>query len=372
MTQLNPKKFALAACLCLLALVLAFGMAYGQDRGPGPGKGKRRNFPPRPVVVSTVRAVSELPTFKGNGLLAPREKALLSVDFAGRATKIFKRAGDFVERGELLAELTNVDLELNLTVLQARLREVEAERAMSRQKLARAQSLFRRKLAPAEQFENERAGAAVMEARVASVKVQVARLETQLSLMKVRAPISGQIVRKDLEIGQWVSPNKPIFEIYNYERLELMVGVPGRFLNKISTSVPITITIPEIGKKLRGRIEAVVRHVQQGSGNFLLRVEAKNPDRSALSGLMAQVEVPVGLAGTAMAVPRDAIVRKRGKTMVVVVRDGKAQLVPIRVTGNLSNGSVMVAGKLKPNEQVVVRGNERLPPGTAVRVTGKM
>lgn len=354
--------------LFLLAAAVPLGLTPAQ----GPPGGRPGGPPPaQPVVVAPVQMVSESPTFKGNGLLAPLQKAVVAAEVAGRVAGIQKRVGDFVVKGDLMAELTNTDLELDLAVLRARMEEVVAERNFSRQKQTRAQRLFEQKLAPQEQFENETASAEVAEARVASIQAQMVRLQTQIALMKVRAPFAGQIVTADLEIGQWVTPNKPIFEVYDYRRLELLVGAPARFLNQISTDIPVTITIPEVGRALKGRVEAVARHVQAGSGNFQLRISLDNPERIALSGLLAQVEIPVGSPGQAMAVPRDAIVRKGGATMLVVVREGKAVTVPVQVQGNLGDGSVIIAGPVQPSEEVVVRGNERLRTGAPVRITGK-
>ena len=51
---------------------------------------------------------------------------------------------------------------------------------------------------------------------------------------------------------------------------------------------------------------------------------------------------------------------------------GRAQIVPVKIQGNMGAGDVIVVGGLKPKEQVVVRGNERLFPGMPVNVTGKL
>lgn len=355
------------AGLLILAALLAAGLAAGQGKGK---KGKAAR--PKPVVVAEVRSVSDPPTFNATGLLAPTDKALLSVEVTGRVASIKRREGDYVKKGDVLAILTNTDLKLNRMVLRARVKEAEAELLQSRQSLKRTASLHKQKLASREQFENETASARVMEARHASAVAQLNRVQTQVNMLTVRAPIFGQIIKSNLEIGQWVNPNNPIFEIYNFERFELLVGIPGRFLNKISKASAVTVHVKEIGEELQGKILAVVRHVDSSSGNFMLRIGAENPSRQPLSGLLANIAVPVGGGEAVLTVPRDAIVRRAGKTQVVVVRGGKAEIVPVSVKGNINHGDVIVAGTLKAKEQVVVRGNERLFPGAPVLVTGKL
>ena len=363
----QKRNFMHLRWICWSALLLVAGA------GAALGQGNKKAPRARPVVVAPVKVVSEAPTFKASGLLSPVDKALLSVDVPGRVVAIRKRDGELVTKGDVLAELENTGLKLELAVQRARLKETEARLALSRQKVARAKALYEQKLDSAERYENESAASAVIEAQLGSAQAQIERLISQIKMLVVRAPISGQIVKASLEIGQWITSNNPIYEIFNYNRFEVRVGLPGKFLTTIPVGAPVAISIPELEQKLGGTIQTVIRHVENSSGNFVLRIQVENPKGVSLSGLLAQVEVPVGRAARVITVPRDAIVRRGGKTQVVVVRKGVAQIVPVTIKGNFGNGAVIIrGGALKPKEQVVVRGNERLKPGTAVRVTGTL
>lgn len=364
---LPPRTMALPMAL-IMALMAALLLSATVSLGQGKGKTPR----PKPVVVAPVRSVTDPPTFRASGLLSPMSKALLSVEVAGRVTAIKRREGEYVKKGQVLAVLNNTDLKLNRMVLRARVKEAEAELLQSRQSLKRTSELHRQNLASLEKYENVTASAQVMKARHASAVAQLKRVQTQVELLTVRAPISGQIIKTDLEIGQWISSNKPIFEIYNFSRFELLVGLPGKFMNKVSTDSAVKVNVGEIGEVLQGKILAVVRHVDAFSGNFKLRISADNPRGLPLSGLLAHIAVPVGGGEAVLTVPRDAIVRRGGKTTVVVVREGKAQIVAVSVKGNINQSDVIVAGTLKAKEEVVVRGNERLFPGTPVMITGKL
>ena len=371
-------RVILVALLCSL-LFAPQGLAQkppepAQKKGENKGeaKGEAKGGPPKPVVVAPVAEMSDSPTFMANGVLAPTSKVQLAVDVAGRVLSIHRRAGEFVKSGDVLARLENTDIRLNLRVLEARLKEARANLLLGQQKRDRLKMLYKQNLASEEQFESEQAALKVTEARFASSKAQVEQLKTQLDGLTVRAPIAGQVVKADLDIGQWISPNRSIYEIYNYERFELVVGVPGRYLSKVPGTGDVTILVPEVNATFKGKILAVVRHVEQGSGKFSIRIGMQNSGNLPLSGLLANVAVPVGQSGSVLTVPRDAIVRKGKKTMVVVVREGKAALVPIEVEGNLRGSSVIIKGKLKADEQVVVRGNERLFPGTPVKITGNL
>lgn len=383
--KMHLRKLALLA-LGLAALAAAPSTFAHNHASSG---GKKKGPPPAPVVVTALRAVREAPKGEYTGLIQPANKAMLSSDVAGRLVKLLKKVGDPVTEGEVLAILENPTMELDLAVLQARMKETQAQAVLSEQQQNRIASLYKQKLTSAQKFEDGKAKSGVMKAKVELDRVQVERLKDLLKRMVIRSPIEGQVISTDLEIGQWITPNKPIFEIYNYRQFEVMVGIPGRFMASVPDTGRVEVFVSEIGKRLKGNIRAVVRHVDRSTGNFTMRIEIGNPSRAPLSGMLVRVRLPLGKTGVVLSVPRDAIVRKGKRVYVVVVIDSKARIVPVSVQGNLGDNVVVrelppqakkggqgKAGKngrfgkiLKPGLPVVIRGNERLFPGTPVRIS---
>jgi RND family efflux transporter MFP subunit len=352
------RAVGVTAAFCL-AWVGAVVPAATAQQGP----------PPAPVVVAKVSAVSEAPSAEYTGLIQPARKVLLSSEVAGRLERLLKKQGDSVARNEVVAVLENPTLEDELTVREARLLEIEAQVRLSETQQERVEQLHRKKLISAQQYEDGQLNLAVAQARLQSERIQVERLQEQQERMVIRSPITGQVISSNLEQGQWITPNQPIFEIFNYDEYELLVGVPGRLLPSVPEAGAVQVQVPEIGAALTGSIQAVVRHVDSSTGNFTLRVGVVNRAGLPLSGMLARVRLPLAEAGPILTVPRDAIVRRGERTLVVVVTaESKAQLVPVDVKGN-HGSAVIVTGKgLESGMDVVVRGNERLFPGMAVRV----
>ena len=382
---MHLKKLALLALG--LAILAAAPSALAQKSSPKGGKNK--GPPPTPVVVTPLRSVREAPQGEYTGLIQPANKAMLSSDVAGKLVKLLKKVGDPVAEGEVLAILENPTMELDLAVLQARMKETQAQAVLSEQQQNRIASLYKKKLTSAQKFEDGKANFGVMQAKLELHRVQVDRLKNLLKRMVIRSPIEGQVISAELEIGQWLTPNKPIFEIYNYRQFEVLVGVPGRFLASVPDKGEVVVSVSEVGKKLSGKIRAVLRHVERSTGNFTMRIEIDNPSRAHLSGMLARVRLPLSKTDVLLTAPRDAIVRKGKRVYLVVVVNNKAKIVPVAVRGNLGDNVVVKevppkgqkgkqgkAGKngrpgnvLKPGLPVVIRGNERLFPGTPVRIT---
>lgn len=322
-----------------------------------------------PVVVSPVRLVEESPKSTYSGFLEPREVAQVAPTEPGFVKHIAKRAGERVSEGDVLAVLSNPSLLLDAEVLDAQVKEAEARLKQARLQLQRLKTLYESQLTPAEQYENKQAEVAVIQANLQTAIAMRHRLQERLKLLVVRSPITGQIVSDDLELSEWITTNRQIYRIADFRRMELRVAVPGRFVDSIPRGAPVEVTVPEIGQSLSGKIVAVVQHVEAESGNFIVRVALDNPRRLPLSGLLAQAVVPLGARQSLKVVPRDAIVRRGDSTQVVVVRENMAQIVPVKVEGDLENSVIVAAADLNPTEPVVVRGNERLFPGMPVDIT---
>jgi len=335
----------------------------GGEKGPGQGS-------PSPVTVARVEVAEGGPLTEFPGLIEPAVKVLLSSDVAGRLVELRRREGDQVRPGEVVAVLENPNMALELDVLKARLGEGRAHLTLSRQQQKRVESLYKQKLASQQAYEDGRAALGVAEARVASDKAQVARLEAQLKAMIITSPIGGQVVSAQLGLGQWINPNQAIATIYNFDRYEVRVGIPGRYLKQVRPEGTVTVSVPELNEVFEGRVMGLVRHVESSTGNFNLRVELDNPGRLPLSGLLARVKLQVGTSGAQLSVPRDAVVTKSGQpAYIMVVEEGQAKMVRITTHGS-KEGNVIVTGKgLQEGQQVVVRGNEGLRPGTPVRVS---
>jgi RND family efflux transporter MFP subunit len=349
----------LAACA-----LLAVAAPAGAQQRSGPG-----GPPAAPVVVAKLKEVSDAPKSDYTGLIQPATRVLLSAEVAGRLKRLRKKQGDAVIAGEVVAELENLQLEDDLAVLVAHMRETEVQLHLTENQQERTAQLFAKKLISAQQYEDGQLNLAAARARVDSERAQVKRLHDQLGRMTIRSPTRGQVVSSNLEVGQWVTPNQPIFEVFNYEEYEVLVGVPGRLLPSVPESGPVTVEVPEVGATLHGNIQAVVRHVDSATGNFTLRVQVANRDGLPLSGMLARVRLPLTESARILTVPRDAVVRRGDRTHVVIVgEDNTAQIVPVQVKGNFGDSVIVTGPGLKDGMPVVVRGNERLFPGTLVRI----
>ncbi|MBP2227785.1 multidrug efflux system membrane fusion protein [Azospirillum agricola] len=333
------------------------------------------------VVAAPLRQTLQLP---GN-LVAPRSSAL-TPQVEGHVAELLVEAGDRVEAGQPLLRLDDTVARLELERLQHALREAEhlhrdARRlAREAETLAGAQSVSRSK------SQTQTAQAAIEEARVSQLRAAVAIQGERLRHHTLAAPFAGAVTGRQAERGQWVGTGGAVLRLTGTDPLRVDVAVPERHFGRIAAGTPVTVLAAEGSGGNRdgaggiaASVERIVPAADPVSRSFLVHIGLPNPTGALMPGMSARVVFALdhGRDDAALQVPADAVVRKAdGGARVWVVRSGgdgaPATARPVEVrTGRHAGGWVEIAAPdggdfLRPDDLVVVQGNEGLRPGQPV------
>jgi RND family efflux transporter MFP subunit len=389
---------------------------------------------PTPVVVREVvrREVAEGKTFVGTVL--PSRKSVVGSAVDGRVVEFMVNDGDRVAKDQPLARLrtTTLELEIDAAKAELQLRQYEldelkngsrpeeiaqAKAALARSQalakyaaasLARTEALFARgRTVTQEEVDEARSAAtaaqqsqietqalydlAVMgprkekvlqaEARVAIQTAEVKRLEDEKEKYTIRSPFDGYVVAEHTEVGAWISRADSVAEIASIEPVEVTVAVPEQYVSRLDPQALATLRLEALPDRIIEKpIARIVPQADVRSRSFPVKINLENkPDKNGhpiKAGMLAQVTLAVGSSQEATLVPKDALVLGGRIPLVYVLSEhpsGQQAIAnPVPVQLGISDGSyIQVSGQLEPGQQVVVRGNERLRPGTAVRVIGE-
>jgi multidrug efflux pump subunit AcrA (membrane-fusion protein) len=120
-------------------------------------------------------------------------------------------------------------------------------------------------------------------------------------------------------------------------------------------------------KPLSAEVVAVLPTGNADARTFPVHIKLSNSDLRIKSGMEAVVTFKVGERRKALLVSKDAVVAAGNQRMVYRVVSEQVLPVPVKVLGYYGNDAA-IEGDLKPGQQVVIRGNERLRPGQTVQV----
>ena len=379
------------------AILLALGLAASAVLPAVPPAAGQGGRPPALVEVDPVREERVAQTVPVVGRVVPREHGTVAAAIGGPVAEVAVRVGDRVEAGDVLIVLARDLPEARLdqrradeALEAARVRTAEAEADLARQELERFEKLKGSAAFPKAAYEDGRQElvrrrSRVREAAAARARARVQRemAEIELARTTVRAPYAGVVTARHAAPGGYVKAGDPVATLVDDQRLEVEADIPADRVAGLVPGLGVTVELDD-GTRLPATVRAIVpdenpltrtRPVRftprfaSGTGAGIEFGIGPVPGRPAPNQSVV-VRVPLAGPGAVASVHKDAVVTRRGQTLVYVAdgepRAARAEVRPVRL-GESVGGRFVVLGGVLPGELVVVRGNERITPGQAIR-----
>lgn len=299
------------------------------------------------TAVGTIRAVHE--TTIGSKLLA-------------RVTEVNLKAGQKVEKGEVLLRLDDTDLRARLKQAEATLSVAEVARAQAEADAKRYGKLLKAN-AVSEQ-ENERAITALRstDAEVRRAKETINEVQAILDFATVRSPLSGVVIDKKVDVGDMVSPGQMLATLLDPTHMQLVATVRESLAHRLQAGQVIEVQIENIDKQCSGTISEIVPEAESASRTFQVKVTGPCP-KGVYSGMFGRLIIPLD-EEQVLVVPREAVKSVGQLELVDVVENGYVTRRAVR-SGRIINGNVEVLSGLREGEQVELPATPETKRGAA-------
>tara|TARA_R110000850_G_scaffold123220_4_gene241204 strand:- start:304 stop:1401 length:1098 start_codon:yes stop_codon:yes gene_type:complete len=326
-----------------------------------------------PVSLVTVESRELEERLPLTGTLTAKRAALLSTSVSGLVTALNVDLGDRMEQGDVLLEL---DSELNRLALEgarAAAAEAEATLADARRRLEEASTLAARQSIAATQVRGLESEVEVARSSLAGARAEARRQSALLARHSLKAPFDGVISQKQTEVGEWVTPGTSVLELVSLEDLRADLSVPQEYFPRVSKDDRLEVRLGgDSGPAYPATISAIVPVNDPSARTFLVRAQLESPP-AMTPGMSVRATLFLQGDEASLAVPRDALVRyPDGRVSVWLAEEGDDGLVAreqrIRIGDGLAD-LVTVKEGLSAGDRVVVRGNESLTDGRALRVS---
>jgi RND family efflux transporter MFP subunit len=320
---------------------------------------------PAIVEIGQATASKLAPTRWVPGSVVSRDDARIASAEAGRLDFVAE-VGTRVKVGERLAKLDDQALRLRRDELLAEVRRTEAKRALSQTQLERLSKLEASNAIAKTQLDEARALLENDGQTTARARAQLRQIEHDIDQADVRAPFSGIVTERFAQRGEYLQIGANIVHFVDTEHIEARVQAPLALADKIRPGMQVSMRKGDAEQA--ATVRAVVPVGDERARQFEMRVGVD--PAFALVGSAVEVALPetAAAAETALAVPRDALVRRQDRTYVMrVTGDNKAEQVVV-TPGTSSGDLVEVRGALNIGDRLVVRGAERLSVGQSVAV----
>ena len=334
-------------CLPVLAMIVLAGCA-GKKNEQAPVQQAVQQLP----TVKLEKAVKQLVSSEGvySSTVLANVTNNIAPQAGGRIQKINVEVGDFVSRGQVLAEMDRVQLD------QAKLQLSNAET-----ELERIKKLY------------EQGGVSQSDYEAMELQCKVARTSYNNLLENtiLRSPINGVVTARNYDRGDMFGMAAPIFTVQQIVPVKLLVGISEADYTKVKKGDKVSLTVDaRPGKVYEGRITRLYPTIDPATHTFNVEIQVANQNRELRPGMYARVTVTFG-QNNSVVVPDASIVKMQGsgQRSVFVFNAADSTVTEKVVTlGRHTDGLYQILDGVNEGDEVVVKGLASLRNGSKVSV----
>ena len=364
----------------LTAVLLAMMTAVNGCQQPAHVEAKS----PTPVHLVDVTLESSSEDLRYSASVLPFAQANLSFKSAGYVTQIKQVVGadgrrrdlgpgDYVGRGSVLAQIRHQDLKNQLDQAEATLAQAQAQHVDATQDWERAKALYATQSLIKPEFDRAQAQFDSTASAVDQAKANLHQAQLALEDADLRAPFSGYILARNIELGNLAEPGASAFTIADISAVKIGFGVPEYAVRHLRLGQQFSIHLQDDPKEYSGKVTSIAASADEKNRVFAIEVTVPNPKSDLKPGMIASLTLSGVQKAPVPAVPLSAVVAdpaSPGHYAVFVARqEGGKWVTHLRevTLGETHESDVAVDG-VKPGEKIVVVGAAGLKDGDSVQI----
>ena len=370
-TEARPRstgrRITLAAVLSIVAIVVVLAGIKALQIGAMIKAGKAFVPPPESITSANVESTNWQASRAAIGSLVAVRGVTLGSEVTGRVTEISFDSGTLVQKGSVL-------IRIDSSAEQAQLESARADAGLAKLNLDRARSLRQTGSNTPAELENA-------EARSKQLYASVTSLQATLAKRTIRAPFTGRVAIRQVELGQILSPGTSIASLQQVTPIYAEFSLPQQSLAEIKMGQDVKMGVDIFpGSSWSGKVSVINPEVDNSTRNVRFRATFENRDGRLTPGMFANVEVLSSEKRIATVIPATSVIfAPYGDSVYVLEKkespDGKEKTIArqqfVRL-GERRGDFVAVLSGLKEGQSIVSSGAFKLRNGIAVAVNNAM
>lgn len=290
-----------------------------------------------------------------DGTIEAVNQTTVSSQTSGQVIRVFYDVDDFVNKGDVIVRLRDNDQRARLDQAEASLDEAQARSNEAQAEYQRIKDIFDKDLVSKSQFDKATAEREAAKARLEAARATLDQAKELFDYTKVRAPYSGIVTKRHVEIGESVQVGQPVMSGVSLEKLRVKVAVPQRLIHAVRTIGKAKVYVTSDGKSAIAAEKLIFfPYADSMTNTFEVRVELPGGVQGLFPGMFVKVDFVVG-ERQQLVIPKKALVY-RGEVIGVyaVGAEGRVRLRHIRPGRSAGGGMIEVLAGLEEGETVVL------------------
>ena len=291
-----------------------------------------------------------------DGVVEAVNRSTISAQTSGRIIDVLFDVDDFVKAGEVIVRFSDSEHKARLAQAQSNLSAAMAASSGAQKEFKRIEKLLARGTVAKARYDSSEAQLNVALARVETAKAAVEQANEQLGYTVIKAPYSGLVVQRHVQIGEVANPGQPLMTGFSMEKLRINVAVPQQIANHVRRENSAVI-YDGMGGSITTKSLTVFPFADAKSNTVTIRAALPEGTKTVFPGMLVKVAFKTGAQKT-MVLPSSAIVKrgevtgvyiidKNGKMYLQQIRTGRIMGENIEITSGLAEGNIVASDPLK-------------------------
>ena len=321
------------------------------------------------VEVETLKKqeINDLQEFVGTVNFDKKSK--IASESSGLIKKINFEVGQKVKKDEVLVNIDSDILDAQIKALQAEVNMYEVQLKNAKKNYERYMALVEKKSIAQKVFDDSKTDFDVANQNFISAKAKLNELNIQKSKKLIKAPFSGVIVEKSINLNEWLNQGTQVATIVNTQELEIVFNLPISFINGLKSGDVYDVEVAN--KTLKATLFAAIPSGDKLTRTFPVRFKAESFDGFIFDGASAKIKFAKESKSEALVINRDAVIKRFDMDVVFAVVENKAVMIPVKIITYSGTNVAIEANGLVDGMQLVTKGNERIFPDMPVQILNK-
>ncbi len=290
------------------------------------------------------------------GSIYSKDNILVSAKAPGVITQVFVMEGDWVSKGQTLAQIDN-------SLLQRNVEEVKSGLELAKTVFDRQKNLWDQKIGTEVQYLQAKNNKENLEKRLAT-------LNEQLDMSRIKSPIDGTVDEVRLRVGENIAPGIPAVRVVSSNNLRIKANLSESFSSTVKKGNLAHVSFPDLKKEMDAKVTFVGRTIDPLSRTFDVEIEL--PSQSDLRpNMTAVIKVIFKSSANALVVPVNIIQSINDQSVIYVAETTGDKTVArrkvIEIDGVYDNQAQVIKG-LSPGDRVITVGYQGLNDGDLIKI----
>ncbi len=336
---------------------------------PGAKQGTEQVALPVPVRVFKVARIEFTDFLPTVGTVRGQTEVEMKFEVNGVVKSINFREGDVMTKGQVLMTLDERDAATRLAYSRTKQKTSEAQLALAQQRASINQQLFDIGAIIKAKLDEAMLEVEQSKTQVETAKEEVNLAQSELDKTVLRAPMDGVMGTREVESGEFVSPQIIVATIMDVGAVNVELGVIERDIERIRMNQKVKIVVDSLPNvSFQGTVDNLAPMIEGKSRTLTAKVKVMNPQGQLLPGMFARADIAVFEKPDALVVPTSSLRDNDGDgrfESVFMVEGEIAKLRPISL-GYLTTDYAEVKEGIKEGEQVISEARSVLKDGAKV------